>query len=120
MTANGGCPVRIDVLADRPGPAHCGYQAARVIITGIPVGVRYTDDSNAADYVRDPDNVFDDPAIASAFDPHAQLPPDAVDTGLRQEATQLWVDPINRSAIYLVTGSSVERWPLDPDPAVCS
>src|SRR5215475_11397071 len=32
-TTNDGCLVRIDVLADRQGPEHCGYQDARVIIT---------------------------------------------------------------------------------------
>ena len=31
-----GCLVRIDVLADRPGPDHCEYQSRRVIITGSP------------------------------------------------------------------------------------
>jgi hypothetical protein len=119
-TANGGCLVRIDVLAERPGPAHCGFEAARVIITGIPIGARYTNESNAANYVRDPDNVFGDPAIASAFDPHAKLPEGALDTGFRQQSTELWVDPADGSAIYLVTGASVERWPLDPDPAGCA
>ena len=115
-----GCLVRIDVLADRPGPGHCGFDAARVITTGIPIGTRYTDERSSATYVRDPGNVFGDPATASAFDPHAKLPDGAVDTGLRQQGTQLWVDPIDRTAIYLVAGASVERWPLDPDPAGCS
>lgn len=118
-TTADGCLVRIDVLADRPGPAHCGFQAARVIITGIPIGARYTDESSSATYVRDPGNVFGDPATASGFDPHAKLPEGAVDTGFRQQGTQLWVGPTDRSAIYLVAGASVERWPLDPDPAGC-
>lgn len=94
-----GCLVRIDVLADRPGPAHCGFEAARVITLGIPIGARYTDERNAANYVRDPDNVFGDPAIASAFDPQATLPERAVDTGFREHGTALWVDPTDRSAI---------------------
>jgi hypothetical protein len=113
-----GCLVRIDVLADRPGPAHCGFEAGRVIITGIPIGARYADGSSST-YVRDPGDVFGDAATASAFDPRAKLPEGAVDTGFREEGTQLWVDPTDRSAIYLVAGTSVERWPLDPDPAVC-
>jgi hypothetical protein len=93
---------------------------ARVIITGIPIGARYADESCSATYVRDPGNAFGDPATGSAFDPHAKLPEDAADTGLRQQGTQLWVGPIDRSAIYLVAGASVERWPLDPDPASCA
>ena len=112
--------MRIDVLADRPGPAHCGFEAARVIITGIPIGARYTDETSSATYVRDPGNVFRDAATASAFDSHAKLPKDAVDTGLRHQGTQLWVDPTDHSAIYLIAETSVERWPLDPDPASCA
>lgn len=119
-TANGGCLVRIDVVGDSPGPAHCGYQAARFITTGVPIGRRYTNDLDDATYVRDPENVLGDPAVASAFDPQAELPPGAIDTGLRQQATELWVDPKNQSAIYLVAGASVERWPLDPSPPGCS
>lgn len=119
-TTADGCLVRIDVLADRSGPEHCGWQSARVIITGIPIGARYTDDRNDAEYVRDPDNVFGDLATASAFDPDAELPDGAVATGLRLQDTELWADAGDPSAIYLVSGTSVERWPLDPEPAVCA
>lgn len=119
-TTPDGCILRIDVLGDRPGPSHCGWEAARVIVTGIPVGARYTGDRNDANYVRDPDNVFGDLATASAFDPDARLPGGAVNTGFRQRGTELWVDPTDGSGIYLVTGTSIERWPLDPDPAGCA
>lgn len=118
-TADGNCLIRIDVIADRQGPAHCGWQAARVIVTGIPVGARYADDRNDAVYVRDPDDVFDDPATASAFDPDADLPEGAVDTGWRQGDTELWIDPADVTAIYLRLGTSTERWPLDTEPAGC-
>ena len=119
-TTKDGCLVRVDVLADRNGPEHCGYESARVIITGTPVGTRYSDAGDAAEYVRDPDNVFGDPVTASAFDPDAELPKGAVDTGFRQGATALWTDPSDPSAIYLVTHESVERWPRDPTPTVCA
>jgi hypothetical protein len=120
VSADGRCLVRIDVLADRPGPEHCGFDAARVLVTGIPVGARYTTPEDSAHYVRDPDNAFDDLVTARAFDPDAVLPADAADTGFREGDTQLWVDPSDGSAVYLVTGQTVERWPLDPDPAICS
>ena len=120
-TTADGCLVRIDVLADRPGPSHCGWETARVIIAAIPIGTRYSNETNDANYVRDPDNVFGDAATASAFDPDAELPAGAVDTGFRQGSTELWADPADGgSAIYLVTGTSIERWPLDPQPAVCT
>ena len=63
--------------------------------------------------------MFRDRATASAFDPDAELPTGAVDTGFRQGTTELWVDPPDRSAIYLVSEGSVERWPLDPEPTLC-
>jgi hypothetical protein len=114
-----GCLVRIDVLADRPGPAHCRYQSARVIITGKPVGTSYAGPGNSAEYVRDPNNVFGDRPTAGAFDPDAELPKGAVDTGFREGSTELWIDPPDGSVIYLVSEGSVERWPLDPDPTLC-
>ncbi len=119
-TTADGCLVRIDVLAERPGPEHCNFQAGRVIITGIPFGSRYSDDRDSATYVRDPENVFDDPATAAAFDPDSELPEHAVDTGLRREGTALWIDRTDPSGVYVVTEAGVERWPLDPAPALCA
>ena len=118
-TAGSGCLLRIDVIGDRPGPEHCGFQDARVIITGIPVGARYSDPTDAAEYVRDPGNVLGDAATASAFDPVAELPEGAVDSGFRHEATDFWVNPMDPSAIFLVTGEVVERWPRDSTPTIC-
>jgi hypothetical protein len=114
-----GCRVRIDVMAERTGAAHCDDQSALVIITGVPFGARYTDASNEAEYVRDPENVFGDLLTSNAFDPDAELPPDAVDTGLREGNRALWVVPTDDSAIYLVSGTDVESWPRDPEPAAC-
>jgi hypothetical protein len=119
-TTEDGCLIRIDILGDRPGPEHCGFESARVIVTGIPVGTRYTDASDDAEYIRDPENVFGDQDIADAFDPDAELPPGAEDTGFRSEGTELWVDPANDSVIYLVTGTTIESWPLDPEPTGCA
>jgi hypothetical protein len=118
-TTADGCLVRIDVLADRSGPAHCGYESARVIITGKPVGTHYGGSESSAEYVRDPESVFGDSATAAAFDADADLPESAVATGFRQETTELWIDPSDSSSIYLVSEGSVERWPLDPEPTLC-
>ena len=119
-TADGGCLLRIDVIADRQGPEHCGYEKARVMITGIPVGNRYTNQRDAVEFVRDPDNAQRDAETSAAFDPDAQLPDVAEDTGYRTTETELWVDPTDGSGVYLVRGDRVERWPRDPTPAVCS
>ena len=119
-TADGGCLIRIDVIADRPGPEHCGFDAARVIITGIPVGNRYTNSRDAAEFVRDPNNVQGDANTSAGFARDAQLPPVAQDTGYRTTGMELWVDPTDGSSIYLVRGVRVERWPRDLTPAICS
>ena len=119
-TTPDGCLLRIDVVADRPGPAHCGFEDARVIITGLPVGAPYSTLEDSANYVRDPQDVFNDPATADGFDPDADLPLSAVDTGYRQASAELWVVHADPSSIYLVDGDTVERWPRDPQPAGCA
>jgi hypothetical protein len=119
-TTPDGCLLRIDVVADRPGPAHCGMEAARVIITGMPVGTPYATEQDSAHYVRDPQDAFGDPVTARAFEDDADLPSGAVDTGYRQHSASLWVDPDDPASIYLVDGDRVERWPLDPEPAACT
>ena len=119
-TTPDGCLLRIDVVADRPGPAHCGFEDARVIITGIPVGTPYSTMGDTAHYVRDPRDVFNDPVTADAFDADADLPLSAVDTGYRRASAELWVVRADPSSIYLVDGDTVERWPLDPEPAGCA
>ena len=110
-----GSLVRIDVLADRPGPDHCNFQSARVIITGSPLGARSTNDGDDVEYVRDPNNVF---GLTETFDPDARLPADAVDTGYRSEGTELWVVPADDTSIYLLEADHVERWPR-ADPPAC-
>jgi hypothetical protein len=114
-----GCLVRIDVMAERPGPEHCDFQSALVIITGVPCGARYTTILDSAHYVRDPENVFGDFGTSFGFDPDAELPAVAVDTGLREGDRGLWVVPEDETAVYLVLGDTTERWPLDREPAGC-
>jgi hypothetical protein len=50
--------------------------------------------------------------FATTFDPNAELPTDAHDTGFNRNAWHLWVsdDRIKR-AVWLVHGDTVERWP---------
>jgi hypothetical protein len=111
-----GCLVRIDVLADRPGPEHCGWQSARVIITGEPLGARYTSSVDAVEYIRDPDDVL---GFAAGFEPEAVLPENAVDTGYRSGESELWIVPEDSSGIYLVDATGAERWPRGESP-LCS
>lgn len=62
-----GCLVRLDVIGQYRGPGHCGWEAATIISTGLPVGARASDARRSAIFVRDPTNVFGDAANARSF-----------------------------------------------------
>lgn len=110
----GGCTVPADVLLDRPGPRQCGFDSARVIVIGWPLGAPYTEPGRPAlEYVRDPLGVF---ALGVDFEPLDRLPDGTIDTGYRQQTSELWMDPTDPSSIYLVDASTIERWPLTVSP----
>lgn len=111
-----GCLVRIDVLAERPGPDHCGWEDSRVIITGDPFETRYTDGSMSVEYVRDPNGVYEIPAFVDGFRVLDSLPDDAVDTGYRQGTRELWISSADPEAIFIRGEASVERWPRGDVP----
>lgn len=113
-----GCLLRIDVLAERPGPEHCGWQQARVLIVGQPLGTPYTTRADTTEFVRDPDGAFDRPDLTAGFDPLATLPDDAVDSGFRRDDLAVFHTPGDQSAIWLVSPEGVERWPAG-DPPLC-
>lgn len=115
-TSRDGCLVRIDVLAERTGAAHCGHQEARVIITGTPFGARQTSPQDARLYIRDPKGSYRDPELTRGFAPQAALPREAIDSGFRRGDLELWHTPEDPSAIYLKSPSGVERWPLGAEP----
>ncbi len=115
-TTTEGCLLRIDVVGDRPGPAHCGWQDARVIVTGSPVGAFHTGPGNEQTFVRDPQGVFGVPELTAGFDTHATLPHDAVDSGYRQGGTQLWSASSDPGAVFVKSGDVVERWPRGRTP----
>jgi hypothetical protein len=108
-----GCDVRIDVLADRPGPDHCDLGSVRVIITGDPLGSRYTNDGDDIEYIRDP---LDRAGFKAELQQDAVLPPDAEFTGYQSGREELWVEPDNPDAIFIVDRSEVERWPRGEAP----
>jgi hypothetical protein len=113
-----GCLVRIDVLGERPGPDHCGWQDAQVLIVGRPLGARYTSPADTVEFVRDPAGVFG-PEFAAGFDADASLPAGAVDSGYRRGDVALWHVPGDQTAIWLVSPDDVERWPAGTPP-LCS
>jgi len=118
-TDRDGCLLRIDVVAERPGPEHCEWQAARTLIVGQPLGARYTTPADTTEFVRDPAGVYGRPELTAGFDPDATLPPEAVDKGYRRDDLALWHIPGDQTAIWLVSPDGVERWPAGETP-LCS
>ena len=110
------CLIRIDVLAERPGPDHCGWEESRVIITGDPFGTRYTNAATDVEYVRDPNGVYGVAEFVEGFAVSAVLPGNAVDTGYRQDGRELWLAPSDPDAILIRDGDNVERWPRGEVP----
>lgn len=111
-----GCLVRIDVLAERPGPSHCNYQDTRVIIIGTPFGAPYTKPDDTQTYVRDPNGVYKDPGIVAGFVGMTGLPNTALDSGYRKGDIEFWYDPQDPTGIFLREGRRVERWPRGTVP----
>jgi len=118
-TTPDGCLVRIDVLAERPGPDHCDWGDADVLIAGSPLGERYSSVDDSVHFVRDPEGVFGQPELAEGYDPDAELPAAAVDSGFRRDGIALWHVPNDASAVWLVAGEWVGRWP-GGDPPLCA
>jgi hypothetical protein len=116
-TDTDGCLLRIDVVAERPGPSHCGRQDADVLIVGEPLGERYG--STSVQFVRDPEGVFGLPELAEGFVANDELPEAAVDSGFRREGSSLWHVPGDQAQVWLVADDAVERWPRG-DPPICS
>jgi hypothetical protein len=96
------------VLADRYGAENCGNESVRVIIAGSPLGTRHSGVDDSVEYIRDPLDVF---GLATQLDLDAILPTGAVDSGYRSGDTELWIDPADASAIFIVDGERIERWP---------
>lgn len=116
-TDTSGCLVRIDMLADRQGPGHCDFEAARVITTGESFGARFSSAEDDTAYVMDPRGVFGDRELMDAYRSDAEKPEDAVDTGARLDETELWMDP-DGGFLYLVEPDGVQ-WLPRGEPPLC-
>jgi hypothetical protein len=111
-----GCLLRVDMISDRVGPAHCSWDDTRVISLGTPVGTANAERSGGLQYVRDPNGSYGIAAFVDGFDADATLPSAARDSGFRLGDIELWFVPDDDSAIYLTGGNGVERWPRGDVP----
>lgn len=102
-----GNRVSTSSITTRQGHEHCGWQR----VTFLQLGERQ--------FVRDADAVIPAERLAATYQADAVLPPDAVDTGFRQDARALWL-AADGTAAYLVDEQRVERWPAARDRILCS
>ena len=92
------------------GPSHCDWQSSNFAHIGWPLGHEARDSSEARQFIRDPLGLFGD-ALVVPYEASAELPADAVFTGLRNGELELWLSRNDEEAIYIVTGNGAERWP---------
>lgn len=80
------------------GDAHCDQESVTVL--------RLSEGT----YVRDPDGLVPEDLRASDFERGVDLPETAVDTGLSNASSSVWLgeDP---AAVYVVSEGMAERWP---------
>jgi hypothetical protein len=110
-----GARVPVTTVTSWPGPEHCDWQD----ITFLEIGSTATR-SAREEYLRDTQGELAG-LLHGAYDAHASLPADAVDTGWRHDGRRLWRVP-DRSAAYLVSlddPADVERWPASTGPIGC-
>jgi hypothetical protein len=95
------------------GPEHCDWESVTFLLVDVDLNALGAS-ANEQTFFRDPEGLLNDVAEA-AYDGDAELPEDAVDSGLRLGARELWAepadDPPGPEAVYVVEGDSVERWP---------
>ncbi len=95
------------------GPEHCDWQEITFLLLGPG--------EDQDEYVRDPNGELTR-WLQTTYDPTAELPANATDTGLHREGRQLWLGSDGRAA-YLVSNSDpddVERWPAARQPITCA
>jgi hypothetical protein len=105
-TDSSGRPAPTTTIESWPGPEHCDWQS----MTFLQLG--------AAVYVRDPQPDLAD-YFADPYDQHAELPPEAVDTGFERNGDHLWLSPDEQRA-FVGTQNDVEVWPRTIKPLGCA
>jgi hypothetical protein len=111
-TDSDGCLVRIDVISHHQGAAHCGWQSMESITVGRPFGSSIAAGASTANrYVWDPRGVLPDGPIGLELN-LPDMPVTAFYTGYQRDGTELWLDEIDESVLYRVTGDTVEAFEL--------
>ena len=83
---------------------HWGAERDAIILEGIP-GMGVT-------FVRD--------YLAEPYQPHTELPTDAVDSGFRRDGDRLWLAPDRSRAYVGASPDDVELWPRMAKRLTCA
>jgi hypothetical protein len=116
-----GREVPNEVVSTFEGAEHCEWDSAVFLHVGWPLGRAARNASQARQYIRDPEGLFED-EVRLPFDDDAALPRHAEYTGYHLGDVELWLSPADAaSAAYLVDGDDVERWTRPRDePIACA
>ena len=116
-----GHPVPTAEIDTSGGPAHCGWGSATFLSLAWPLGSRDYATGNGRQFIWDPNGVVPTSEFRSSFVPHAKLPSDAAPTGYQKGSTKLYIALSDGGpAVYMVDGTSVERWPRSDPMTLCS
>ena len=116
-----GHQVPASVVDTQAGPAHCGWGSATFLTLGWPLGTHAQSGAQSRQYIRDPNGVIPTTGLRSRFGLNAELPPDARPTGYQDGNTKLYLAPSDEgNVVYLVNGTSIERWPRSDPMTLCS
>ncbi len=115
-----GCLVRVDVISHIRGANHCEYQAAEYITIGPRLGESIAVDGvlrvDAHRFIWDPQGVIQGGPYGRGID---GLPPDAFDTGYRQDGDELWLTPGQPIGMYRVGRGDVQEWHPSSTLGIC-
>ena len=119
VTDANGCLIRTDIasMETLPATAHC-YAGLSFATIGTPFGSSIASTS-ARTYVRDPDGDLAPGGAQGEFDPDAQLPATATNTGFSSDGQSIWIDSADDAVLYVVRSDHVEAWPRLTQPLGC-
>jgi hypothetical protein len=107
------------IVSTEQGPEHCDWESAVFLYLGWPLGTRSKSADDARLYIRDPEALFS-AYTAAPFEADARLPAGDRNTGYHLGDVALWVADDAGKAVYLVSGSRVERWSRATRPIACA
>lgn len=94
------------VVATYDGSKHCNWDSVHFM------------EIDREQYVFDPGSTIDRHLLAGEPENDAELPSDAVDTGMRRGNAALWL-PADGQAAYVVSKDNVQKWPRAVTPIGC-